>query len=112
MYLHCGCRTYLSTYICNAAHGQHKDDDNVLAKTKFLPDKPPRAPPKCKVKTATSPSSASCPRCDREKRKAGASAAAQPARATPVPAALQGKILLDLKLLPGDGGEGEQELWV
>ncbi|KAI1759496.1 hypothetical protein GGR53DRAFT_513445 [Hypoxylon sp. FL1150] len=119
-YQHCECSTYLDTHICNAALGLDEYDDNVLSETKFLPDKPRKIPNGCSLKIATSPSAASCPRCEREKRMAGtttnataAAATAQPARTTPVPAAaLQGKVLLDLKILPGDGGQKEQLSWI
>ncbi|KAI1780598.1 hypothetical protein F4818DRAFT_396220 [Hypoxylon cercidicola] len=104
----CGCRIYLSTYVCNIARGRAHGADNVLTKTKFLPDKRPKIPVPCKISTATSPSATICPRCakrEREEREAGANAAAQPTSTTST--ALQGKIFQVVEMIQEKADKGE-----
>ncbi|KAI4863673.1 hypothetical protein F4820DRAFT_426189 [Hypoxylon rubiginosum] len=81
-YRQCGCRAHLTTHFCNDAKGRPRNADNVLTRTKFLPDKPPKEQTPCKkTSNAASPLAAKCIRCakkEKEMQKAGASAAALP----------------------------------
>ncbi|XXG97598.1 hypothetical protein Hte_003904 [Hypoxylon texense] len=96
-YRQCKCQMYLSTYICNQAQGRSHGADNVMTKTRFLPDKPPKVQTSCRPKRASLPSDAKCPECARqgeEMRAAGISAAAR--SASSASSVLQGETFSEL----------------
>ncbi|OTA88085.1 hypothetical protein M434DRAFT_15139 [Hypoxylon sp. CO27-5] len=81
----CNHRVYQNTFPCHIARRCSPEDDLLLERPKFVPDKPPKIPPgllECKLRVATRPKNSRCPECIRAEQKAkmaGSGTASSPA---------------------------------
>ncbi|KAI1412448.1 hypothetical protein F5Y13DRAFT_47406 [Hypoxylon sp. FL1857] len=69
----CNHKVYQNTFPCHVARRCAPDEDLLLERSKFLPDKPPKIPPgllECKLRVATRPKNSKCQECIREERRA------------------------------------------